>query len=57
MAEIEHFVNPNNKKHPKFKSICDLTVPLFSRKLQTDEAAPVLMKLGDAVNAVCDGDE
>lgn len=30
MAEIEHFVDPANKKHPKFYRIKDLCLPLFS---------------------------
>jgi len=29
MAEIEHFVNPNNKDHPKFDRISDMVLPLY----------------------------
>jgi len=30
MAEIEHFVDPTDKSHPKFASISHLEFPLFS---------------------------
>lgn len=30
-AQIEHFVDPNNKKHPKFASIADKELVLFGR--------------------------
>lgn len=29
MAEIEHFVDPKNKSHPKFKDVADLVVTLY----------------------------
>lgn len=29
MAEIEHFVNPDNKDHPKFKTVAHLNVQLY----------------------------
>ena len=31
MAEIEHFCNPNDKRHPKFASVANMVLPLFSR--------------------------
>lgn len=31
MAEIEHFVDPENKDHPKFKNYKTLKLPLLSR--------------------------
>jgi glycyl-tRNA synthetase len=34
MAEIEHFVDPDNKKHHKFDRVKDLKLPLFSAKNQ-----------------------
>ena len=34
LAEIEHFVNPSDKRHPKFERVRDLEVPLFSRERQ-----------------------
>lgn len=33
-AEIEHFVNPEDKSHPKFKTVADLQPLLYSRELQ-----------------------
>ena len=30
MAEIEHFVDPENKKHHKFYKVRDIKLPLFS---------------------------
>lgn len=33
-AEIEHFVNPDDKRHPKFVEVAELEVPLYSRELQ-----------------------
>ena len=30
MAEIEHFVNPNDKAHPRFANVADKTLTLFS---------------------------
>jgi len=34
MAEIEHFVDPLNKNHPKFKSVAHIKLPLLSAKNQ-----------------------
>ena len=30
MAEIEHFVDPRDKSHPKFKDYAATTIPLLS---------------------------
>jgi glycyl-tRNA synthetase (class II) len=30
MAEIEHFVDPDNKDHPRFYRVKDMKLPLFS---------------------------
>jgi glycyl-tRNA synthetase len=34
MAEIEHFVDPDNKKHQRFERVKDMKIPLFSAKNQ-----------------------
>ena len=34
MAEIEHFVDPLNKTHPKFKSVAHIKLPLLNRDAQ-----------------------
>ena len=52
LAEIEHFVNPGDKSHPKFKSISDLTLTLFPREDQVDTQKTREMTLGDAVKNV-----
>ncbi|KAJ0059603.1 hypothetical protein NL108_001992 [Boleophthalmus pectinirostris] len=49
MAEIEHFVDPNEKVHPKFSSVADLEIILFSSKAQTSGQSAQIMRLGDAV--------
>jgi glycyl-tRNA synthetase (class II) len=36
-AEIEHFVNPEDKRHPKFANIADLQPLLYSRAMQMGE--------------------
>ncbi|XP_014825413.1 PREDICTED: glycine--tRNA ligase [Poecilia mexicana] len=49
MAEIEHFVDPNEKVHPKFSSVADLDIMLYSSKAQTSGQSAHIMRLGDAV--------
>lgn len=52
MAEIEHFVNPDDKSHPKFKNVEDLEIYLFPRAEQTALKSHVKMRIGDAVAKV-----
>lgn len=52
MAEIEHFVDPNEKVHPKFSSVADLEITLYSSKAQTSGQSATIMRLGDAVEQV-----
>lgn len=55
-AEIEHFVNPSDKTHPKFNNIVDCAPLLYSRELQMSAAKkPKNIKLGDAVEQVSIG--
>ena len=49
MAEIEYFIDPLDKKHPKFKHVAGLALPLFSRDLQADGKEPARITLGEAV--------
>ncbi|KAM7390428.1 hypothetical protein PAMA_008540 [Pampus argenteus] len=49
MAEIEHFVDPNEKVHPKFSNVADLEILLFSSRAQTSGQSAQIMRLGDAV--------
>lgn len=36
-AEIEHFVNPDDKRHPKFDKVAALQPLLYSRAMQMGE--------------------
>eukprot|EP00824_Muranothrix_gubernata_P005319 TRINITY_DN16846_c0_g2_i1.p1 TRINITY_DN16846_c0_g2~~TRINITY_DN16846_c0_g2_i1.p1 ORF type:complete len:630 (+),score=115.95 TRINITY_DN16846_c0_g2_i1:47-1936(+) len=49
LAEIEHFVKPNEKEHPKFKSVADLVVTLFPRGDQITTKKTTEMTIGNAV--------
>ena len=50
MAEIEHFCDPQNKNHPKFVSVADTPLPLWSAALQDQGIiVPVTMTIGEAV--------
>ncbi|KAK8791157.1 hypothetical protein WA158_005788 [Blastocystis sp. Blastoise] len=51
MAEIEHFCNPKDKSHPKFKNLKDLHVPLFPREHQKGDGKIINPTLEEAVNA------
>ncbi|CAH1789407.1 unnamed protein product [Owenia fusiformis] len=48
-AEIEHFCDPTDKSHPKFDSIKDLPVPLYSACNQMDGKPLQLITMGEAV--------
>ena len=50
MAEIEHFVDPQDKSHPRFASIADTELPLWSAQAQEDNIKdPVKVTIGEAV--------
>ncbi|NXY41810.1 GARS ligase, partial [Ceuthmochares aereus] len=49
MAEIEHFVDPSDKNHPKFQNVADLHILLYSSKAQVSGQSAHIMRLGDAV--------
>lgn len=52
MAEIEHFVDPDDKTHPKFASIAHTELPLLSACNQMDGKPTVHMTIGEAVKTV-----
>lgn len=52
MAEIEHFVDPSEKDHPKFQNVADLHLHLYSAKAQVSGQSARKMRLGDAVEQV-----
>ncbi|XP_013775246.1 glycine--tRNA ligase-like [Limulus polyphemus] len=49
MAEIEHFVDPANKDHPKFDAVKDLVVTLYSACNQMEGKAAEPIRIGEAV--------
>lgn len=51
LAEIEHFVDPCNKSHPKFSLISNLELNLYTACNQMDGKSSELMKLEDAVQS------
>jgi len=48
-AEIEYFVNPKQKAHPKFAGVADTVLSLFHSPNQLAAKDPVHMTIGDAV--------
>ena len=52
MCEIEHFVDPTDKSHPKFKKVADYVLTLFSACNQMDGHPAKEWKIGDAVTQV-----
>lgn len=51
MAEIEYFVDPQDKSHPKFQSVQHIKLPLFPRERQlTDGQLEINLTLREAVN-------
>jgi len=52
MAEIEHFCDPADKNHPKFESVEDTEMLLFSAANQMDGKPAELHSAGHAVDKV-----
>ena len=52
MAEIEHFCDPTSKSHPKFASVKDVKLTLFSACDQMDGKKPTPITIGEAVGKV-----
>ncbi|KAG5464232.1 hypothetical protein LSCM1_00413 [Leishmania martiniquensis] len=51
LAEIEHFVNPNNKSHEKFHRVRNVQIWAWPRDRQARNEDPVRMTIGEAVDA------
>ncbi len=49
MAEIEHFLDPENKSHPRFSEVEGLELCLWTSHAQTQGMSPVSMSLGKAL--------
>ncbi|KAJ8636981.1 hypothetical protein MRB53_011248 [Persea americana] len=50
LAEIEHFVDPDDKSHPKFKEVADLEFLMFPREEQMTGKPAKKICLGEAVS-------
>ena len=53
MAEIEHFVDPSNKDHPKFAGVSDNVLPLYPQANQLGDKKLVCVTAKEAVASVC----
>ncbi|XP_014272814.1 glycine--tRNA ligase [Halyomorpha halys] len=51
LAEIEHFCDPSNKNHPKFGSVENTNMLLYSACDQMDGKSPSKKTIGEAVNS------
>eukprot|EP00039_Didymoeca_costata_P022101 m.3709 g.3709 ORF g.3709 m.3709 type:complete len:672 (+) comp2815_c0_seq1:217-2232(+) len=49
MAEIEHFLDPEDKSCAKFKQVADIVLPLLPRENQLSGKPPVKKTIGEAV--------
>lgn len=49
LAEIEHFCHPNDKDHPKFKTLAHTSMNLIPRDLQDGALDYAVMTIGEAV--------
>ncbi|TYI33490.1 hypothetical protein ES332_A04G136900v1 [Gossypium tomentosum] len=50
LAEIEHFVDPEDKSHPKYSQVVDLEFLMFPRDEQMSGQSAKKIRLGDAVS-------
>ncbi|KAJ3216781.1 Glycine--tRNA ligase 1, mitochondrial [Dinochytrium kinnereticum] len=49
MAEIEHYVDPLNKNHPRFAEVKDIVLPLYTAKDQLVGSGVIEISVGEAV--------
>ena len=52
LAEIEHFVDPIDKSHPKFQNVSSQKVTLYPSEHQIEGKPALQIALEDAVNQV-----
>ncbi|KAK6241772.1 hypothetical protein QUC31_014568 [Theobroma cacao] len=50
LAEIEHFVDPEDKSHPKYSEVVNLEFLMFTREEQMSGQSAKRTRLGDAVS-------
>lgn len=53
LAEIEHFVDPEDKSHPKFPDVADLEFFMFPREDQLHGRSAKKIVLRKAISTVC----
>ena len=51
-AEIEHFLDPTDKSHPKFALVKDVHVTMYSASAQTEGTALLNITIGEALEQV-----
>lgn len=50
MAEIEHYVHPDRKDHPRFKEVADIVFNFLPRSVQLEgSSTPIQITVGEAV--------
>ena len=52
MSEIEHFVDPADKSHPKFSNVENVEVVLYSAENQVSGQPAQTVTIGEAVKSV-----
>ena len=52
LAEIEHFVDPEDKSHPKFSEVSNLEFLMFPREDQVSGLSARRIHIGEAVSKV-----
>jgi len=52
LAEIEHFVDPEDKSHPKYAEVADMEFFMFPKEEQMTGQSAKRIRLGDAVSKV-----
>ncbi|OIW05515.1 hypothetical protein TanjilG_27645 [Lupinus angustifolius] len=50
LAEIEHFVDPEDKSHPKYSEVANLEFFMFPRQEQVSGQSAKIIRLGEAVS-------
>ncbi|CCH60030.1 hypothetical protein TBLA_0C02180 [Henningerozyma blattae CBS 6284] len=52
MAEIEHFLDPLDKSHPRFHEVNDIVLPFLPREVQeSGSTTPIVTTIGEAVSS------
>ena len=52
LAEIEHYVDPDRKQHPRFREVSDIVLPLLDRETQlSGKTTPQAVSIGQAIKS------